>query len=223
MAGGLPEDRAIIYARQPRSGIERRRWMTGNHISSGSNGSRRRLSLAAERLRILKDELCAEGSRADAATDILELPAKADVVVCAASLPSPSLLLGQLAPGAIVCDAGYPKNLSPLGSRNDSKVFYGGLGQVTSGMTFTPDLGGVLNRHPFPDVVHGCLLEGMTLALERRYEPFSEGRGFITPERVEEMERMAARHGIHLAPLYNSDGPIEHEHDLEPEGIARWA
>jgi fatty aldehyde-generating acyl-ACP reductase len=50
----------------------------------------------------------------------------------------------------------------------------------------------------------------MALALERRFEPFSQGRGFITQERVEEIETIAARHGIYLAPLYNADGPMEH-------------
>ena len=90
-----------------------------------------------------------------------------------------------------------------------AKVFFGGLGQITGGMRFAPDFRGILNRHPFPDVVHGCLLEGMALALERRFEPFSKGRGAITPARVEEMEASAARHGIYLAPLYNADGPIE--------------
>jgi predicted amino acid dehydrogenase len=75
-------------------------------------------------------------------------------------------------------------------------------------MRFTPDLRGILNRHPFPDVVHGCLLEGIALALERRFEPFSQGRGFITPERVQEIETIAARHGIFLAPFYNADGPV---------------
>jgi len=45
--------------------------------------------------------------------------------------------------------------------------------------------------------------------LEHRFEPFSQGRGFITPERVDEMETIAARHGIYLAPLYNADGPVE--------------
>ena len=74
-----------------------------------------------------------------------------------------------------------------------------------------PDFRGILNRHPFPDVVHGCLLEGMALALERRYQPFSQGRGHITPQRVEEIETIAERHGIYLAPLYNADGPVESE------------
>ena len=39
------------------------------------------------------------------------------------------------------------------------------------------DSHGILNLDPFPDMVHECLLEGMVLALERRFEPFSLGRG----------------------------------------------
>ena len=133
----------------------------------------------------------------------------ADLVICAASLASPSLLLGRIAPDAIVCDAGYPKNLSPNAQMPDAKVFFGGLGQITGGLDFAPDFHGVLNRHPFPDVVHGCLLEGMALALEDRFEPFSMGRGFVTPDRVEEIGSIAARHGIYLAPFYNAEGPVE--------------
>ena len=45
--------------------------------------------------------------------DIRRFSTEADVVICAASLASPSLLLGRIAPDALVCDAGYPKNLSP--------------------------------------------------------------------------------------------------------------
>ena len=142
------------------------------------------------------------------ATAFQQFSAEADVVICAASLTSPSLLLGRIAPDAIVCDAGYPKNLSPRQMAH-AKVFFGGLGQITGGLRFRPDFQGILNRHPFPDVVHGCLLEGMALALEQRFEPFSQGRGFITPERVTEIETISARHGIFLAPLYNADGPVE--------------
>jgi predicted amino acid dehydrogenase len=141
-------------------------------------------------------------------TDLQQFTTKADLVICAASLPSPSLRLDRIAPGAIVCDAGYPKNLSSGAQMPGIKIFFGGLGQIAGGLKFTPDFRGILNRHPFPDVVHGCLLEGMALALERRFDPFSQGRGFITPERVAEIERIAARHGIYLAPLYNADGPL---------------
>jgi predicted amino acid dehydrogenase len=172
----------------------------------------RRVLLSArnvERLRRLAAELQAKGVQVEIATGLEQFSAEADVVICAASLASSSLLLGRIASDAIICDAGYPKNLSPNAEMAGAKVFFGGLGQITGGLGFTPNFHGILNRHPFPDVVHGCLLEGMALALERRYEPFSQGRGFITLERVEEIETIAARHGINLAPLYNADGPVE--------------
>lgn len=161
-----------------------------------------------ERLRKLATELEADGVQVEVATDLRRFSIEADVVICAASLPSSSLLLGRISPQAIVCDAGYPKNLSPSAEMPEAKVFFGGLGQITGGLKLAPDLRGILNRHPFPDVVHGCLLEGMVLALEDRFEPFSQGRGFITRERVAEIEGIASRHGIYLAPLYNADGPL---------------
>jgi predicted amino acid dehydrogenase len=162
-----------------------------------------------ERLSRLAAELRAHGIDVEIAIDLKQFSTKPDIVICAASLASPSLLLGRVAPDAIVCDAGYPKNLSPNAQMPDAKVFFGGLGQITGGLSFTPDFHGILNRHPFPNVVHGCLLEGMALALEGRFEPFSQGRGFITPERVEEIGTIAARHGIYLAPLYNANGSVK--------------
>ncbi len=186
----------------------------------------RRVLLSArnvERLRRLAAELRADGVEVEIATDLQHFSAEADVVICAASLASPSLRLGRIAPHAVVCDAGYPKNLSPRAEMPGARVFFGGLGQVTGGLRFAPDFRGILNRHPFPDVVHGCLLEGMALALEQRFEPFSQGRGSIIPERVEEIETMAARHGIHLAPLYNADGPVEDgQADLSTRTRLSW-
>ncbi|HMC22407.1 MAG TPA: hypothetical protein VKL19_11195, partial [Thermoanaerobaculia bacterium] len=174
----------------------------------------RRVLLCArnvERLRRLATELQADGVQVEIATDLQRFSADADVVICAASLPSPDLLLGRVGPRAIVCDAGYPKNLCPGAETLGARIFFGGLGQITGGLRFAPDFHGILNRHPFPNVVQGCLLEGVALALEGRFEPFSQGRGAITPERVEEMETIAARHGIYLAPLYNADGPVQHD------------
>ena len=172
-----------------------------------------------DRLRNLADELSARGTAINIATDLQQLSVQADIVICVASLESPSLLLGRLGPNAIICDAGYPKNLSPVDVLEGCTVFFGGLGQSAAGMSFEPDVHRVLHRHPFPNVGQGCLMEGMVLALERRFEPFSQGRGFITPERVEEIERIAARHGIHLAPLYNAQGPLE-EVPCRTEGLA---
>ena len=66
-----------------------------------------------ERLHRLAAELQADGVDVEIATDLPQFSAEADLVICAASLAAPSLLLSQIAPDAIVCDAGYPKNLSP--------------------------------------------------------------------------------------------------------------
>ncbi len=176
-----------------------------------------------DRLRALAQEL-AVTTEVEIATDLEQLGTQADIVICVASLESPSLLLGRLSPGAIICDAGYPKNLAPVGPMQDSVVFFGGLGQSTGGMTFTPDVHRVLQHHPFPNVAQGCMLEGMVLALEGRFEPYSQGRGFITPDRVEEIASLAARHGIQLAPFFNAAGPIP-DHAIanarEPQGALR--
>jgi fatty aldehyde-generating acyl-ACP reductase len=163
----------------------------------------------AKRLQTLAAELEADGTEVEIANGVEQFPFAADIVICAASLASPSLRLGRIAPEAIICDAGYPKNLNPEGDMSGARIFSGGLGQISGGLSFMPDFKGILNRHPFPDVAHGCLLEGMALALARRFEPFSQGRGFITRERVEEIETIAALHGIHLAPLYNAAGPLD--------------
>ena len=162
-----------------------------------------------DRLLDLAKELSADGTKVDIATDLRHVEAQADIVICVASLESPSLLLGRLAPNAIVCDAGYPKNLSPTGVMEDCTVFYGGMGQSHGGMIFAPDVHRVLHHHGYPNVAQGCMLEGMVLALEGRFEPYSQGRGFITPARVREMEQMAARHGFTLAPFYNGEGPCK--------------
>jgi fatty aldehyde-generating acyl-ACP reductase len=171
--------------------------------------SARRVIIAArnpERLLTLRHELVEAGHNVELADRVPEW--RADIVICAASLATSSLQLSGICPDAIVCDAGYPKNLSPDTDAPATRVFFGGLGVVSGGMTLEPDLEGVLNRHPFPFVVHGCLLEGMALALEQRFEPFSRGRGRITLTRVDEIRSIAERHGITLAPLYNAGGPI---------------
>src|SRR5580700_8038586 len=60
-----------------------------------------------DRLRKLAAELEAHGVQVEVATVREQFSAEADLVICAASLASPSLLLGRIAADAIVCDAGY--------------------------------------------------------------------------------------------------------------------
>lgn len=165
-----------------------------------------RLRTACESLRRVNPE-----ARAD--TEIAELLPHADLILCAASLKSPSLDLSCARPGAIICDAGYPPNV--LAGNPDGMTFSGGMGQMLGGSRLEPDVTRGLTPHPFPNVAHGCVLEGVLLALEKRYEAFSRGRGHITPEKVDEIWGLAQKHGFVLAPFFHGESPAgEHRAGL---------
>ena len=143
----------------------------------------------------------------ESSTNLDTFLSAADVVVCTASFPRPSLSLSLCKPDALICDAGYPHNfIDAARIHPDQRLFLGGLGCVRGQLEFQPDLRTVFNEFPLPNIVNGCMLEGALLALEGRYEPFSQGRGQIVPERIEEIWMMAQRHGFTLSPFFDGNG-----------------
>jgi fatty aldehyde-generating acyl-ACP reductase len=174
----------------------------------------RRLLLCArnpDRLNQLASEFPNLTSRVAADAEVTRLSQVADVVICAASMSASELVLDGLPPGSIVCDAGYPRNLSPDFVPRQGVVFYGGLGQASGGIKLSPDLLPIVYPYPLSNLTHGCLLEGIVLAMEQRFEPFSQGRGLITPRRVDEIWQIARKHGVVLPPLFNGMGPVEQD------------
>lgn len=159
----------------------------------------------AHRLRRLQRSLASGSAAVSISTEPEEFLPEADFVIAAASLSSPRFSLRSVRPDAIVCDAGYPKNILTEGD-SGPVVFFGGMGQALGGLRLDPDLMSVLAPHPAPNVVQGCLLEGMLLALEGRFESYSRGRGNISPERVDEIWALAEKHGFVLAPFFNDEG-----------------
>ena len=172
-------------------------------------GRARRLALCARRQRPLRVQAAAIerlGTEVRASSEPGELLGKADVVITVASMSAPALDLRRCQPGVLVCDAGYPKNLV-LGRRSDgAHLFWGGMGQVRDGWKNDSPVGDSFYRFPAPGVAHGCMLEGMVLGLERRYEPFSSGRGNITEASMTEILGIAESHGIVPAPLFDAQG-----------------
>jgi predicted amino acid dehydrogenase len=162
----------------------------------------RRLHLAARgrgRLEALAASLNGSAGRARVFTDNREALADAHVVLGVASASEPILEPGDFAPGAIVCDVGYPKNVAArTAERDDLFVFDGGLVATASAIDFGFD-----NGLPSPDVLYGCFAEAVVLALEGRFESFSRGKGRITPERMDEIAALAERHGFGLAPFHS--------------------
>ena len=121
----------------------------------------------------------------------------ADIVICAASASASFLDIGWFKPGAIVCDVGYPKNVSYTAQRDDILLFSGGLAKSPTPINFPIDMG-----LPTADTLYGSFAEGIILALEKRFEGFSSESKDITPEQIEEIRELGKKHGFTVSDFY---------------------
>ncbi|HOE68840.1 MAG: Long-chain acyl-(acyl-carrier-protein) reductase [Candidatus Omnitrophica bacterium ADurb.Bin314] len=122
----------------------------------------------------------------------------ADIVIAAASAPQSIVEISSFKPGAIVCDVGYPKNIAYAETdRHDILIFAGGICELPVEFNTGFDIG-----LPSRRVLYGCFSEAMVLALEGRYENYSWGKGHITKEKMDEILRLANKHGFRLAPFF---------------------
>ena len=173
------------------------------------NGRVRRLLLTArnaERLEREADVLRNRG-RVETSTDLLGLLGQATMIIAVTSAFEPCFSLDACTPDAVVCDAGYPKNIRvAAGASGRQRVFWGGMGVLGGGLRSVDGIIEKLYRFPAQNVAHGCVLEGAVLAMAGRFEAFSAGRGRITPARVEEMWKLASDYGVTLAPFFDSAG-----------------
>jgi fatty aldehyde-generating acyl-ACP reductase len=171
------------------------------------SGKVKKLLLCARQqvtLNALAGKLHTQGIHAEASTDLRRLLPQADLVIAITSSTIENFDPAICKKDIIICDAGYPRNLVfDLKGHFTGRLFCGGMGQVAGGYTLTPEIFNAFYHFPAKSVVHGCLLEAITLAFENRYEPFSTGKGNITPEKMEHIYALAARHGIKEAPLFN--------------------
>ena len=123
---------------------------------------------------------------------------EADVVIAAASSTQSILDINRIKSGAVVCDIGYPKNISyQEHKRDDILIFSGGLTEMPQEVSLGFDIG-----LPAPRTMYGCFAEAIILDLENCYESFSFGKGNITKENVQMIWEMGKKHGFQLAPFY---------------------
>ncbi len=137
-------------------------------------------------------------ARVKATTDNKSAVHGADIIIAAASASAAILDIEWFKPGAIICDVGYPKNVSyNFTSREDIFIFSGGLACPPMPFQVPIDTG-----LPSVNSIYGCFAESIILALEKRYEPYSIGRGNITGEKIEEIRALGEKHGFELADFY---------------------
>jgi predicted amino acid dehydrogenase/ribosome-associated toxin RatA of RatAB toxin-antitoxin module len=133
-----------------------------------------------------------------ATTDNQSAVKHADIVIAAANVPASFINIDWFKPGAIICDVGYPKNISYIAMhRQDIFIFSGGLAKIPYPISFPVDIG-----LPASDTLYGCFCEAIILALEKRYENFSFGRGNITPEKIDEIRNLGLKHGFEVSDFY---------------------
>lgn len=134
-------------------------------------------------------------------TDNKKAVEQADIVIAAASSSASILEVDWFMPGAIIVDVGYPKNISytPV-TREDILIFSGGLAKTPTPLSFPIDTG-LTNSN----ITYGCFAESIILALEKRYQNYSFGRGNITPEKIEEIGELGKKHGFEVSDFYWGD------------------
>jgi fatty aldehyde-generating acyl-ACP reductase len=158
-----------------------------------------------QRLEKAARRLSKEGIRVRYSSCLQELVPEADVIISAAS--SSGIQLEGCKKNVLICDAGYPKNLdAKIETNGVLRSFHGGMGQVSEGFAFHPDYSNAVYHYAAPYVSHGCILEAIVLAFEKRFENYSVGKGNISADKMEEIYALSVKHGIDVAPFYNARG-----------------
>lgn len=160
-----------------------------------------------EKLKELGELIFAEtGLKVKLATNAHEVLPSADIVLTVTSAVSAVIGPEDLKPGAVVCDVARPRDVSKrvAEKRDDVLVIEGGVVEVPGEVDFHFNFG-----YP-PRTALACMAETMILTLERRYENYTLGRE-ITLAQVEEIKRLAAKHGFKLAGLRSFEHPVTEE------------
>jgi predicted amino acid dehydrogenase len=131
---------------------------------------------------------------------------RADVVITVTSSVDSVIDAEDLKPGAVVCDVARPRDVSRevAEKRDDVLIIEGGVVEVPGDVDFHFNFG-----FP-PKTSYACMAETMILALERRYENFTLGRD-LTVEQVEEISRLAKKHGFKLAGFRSFERAVTQE------------
>lgn len=140
------------------------------------------------------------------ATEIKAALREADVVLTVTSAAGAVIEPEDLKPGAVVCDVARPRDVSRrvAEERDDVLVIEGGVVEVPGEVDFRFNFG-----YP-PGLAYACMAETMILALEGRLECFTLGRD-LTVEQVDEISRLAQKHGFRLAGLRSFERPLPQE------------
>lgn len=131
----------------------------------------------------------------------------ADVIITVTSSLEDIIKPEYIKSGTVICDVARPRDVSKLveEKRKDVLVIEGGVIEVPEEVNFNFDFG-------FPKgLSYACMAETMILALEGKCENFSLGRE-IEIEKVDEINKLAKKHGFKVAGLRSFEKVIDENH-----------
>ncbi|MDQ2691200.1 MAG: shikimate dehydrogenase [Chloroflexota bacterium] len=155
----------------------------------------------------LRDKL-QPGARAELiASTRMEVLAEAQLILTVTSAIHDVIHPEHLLPGSVICDVARPRDVSAMvaAARDDILVFDGGMVDVPGPVDFHFNFG-----FP-PGKAYACMAETIALALEGRFEDYTLGK-HLTRERVEEIGRIAVRHGFRLSGFRSFEREVTPQH-----------
>jgi len=131
---------------------------------------------------------------------------RADMILTVTSAIHDVIRPEDLKPGSVVCDVARPRDVSAMVAavRDDILVIDGGMVDVPGQVDFHFDFG-----FP-PGKGYACMAETIALALEGRFEDYTLGKE-ISPNRVNEIDAIASRHGFHLSGFRSFEREVTQE------------
>ena len=176
--------------------------MLAEHVGALYLIGRRQEALEAEQRRLLNLGVPAE---VQVSTEMQTLQ-QADLVVTVSSAIETIIEPQHLRSGSVVCDVARPRDVSAqvAAVRDDVLVIDGGMVEVPGPVDFHFDFG-FPPRHAY-----ACMAETMVLALEGRFEDYTVGK-HITRAQVDEIARMAQKHGFRLSGFRSFEQPVTME------------
>lgn len=148
--------------------------------------------------------------------DLKKAIKRADIIVAVSGAAEALIEPGDLKPGAVVCDVARPRDVSVavVKERKDVLIIEGGVVEVPGDVNFNFNFG-----FP-PRTSYACMAETMILCLEGRFENYSLGRD-ISLAQVDEISRLARKHGFKLAGMRSFERAVTPEHIASVREAAR--
>lgn len=154
----------------------------------------------------IAEEIAGRNAEVEISLSAAESLPQAQIVLTVTSAMEAVIEPEMLRPGAVVCDVARPRDVSVrvAEERDDVLVIEGGAVRVPGDVNFHFDFG-----FP-PRTAYACMAETMILALEGHTGDYSLGKR-LSLERVQEIARMADRHGFELSGFRSFERAVDDE------------